>query len=485
MESAIEILTKNLENGGYFRQANPKDFDAEDFFKGFDDKRRARAVWTTTVIPRLISSKHPTLQRTGVALQRKWNSKSYRKRLNQALEQEEIVLSSVHKHQTRVLDHSYKDLCHILKKREASFNEAEDSTGHRNSTESNHIGTEAFGQNSATVGEQAYDGPPSDSLVSETVIDRALLERTSDTIGQVSEVQDDNDETGNEIGDDTDDLSLPLFTDEDRKTLADTYLHLPDNKVTLPSGKVLEDILFSNGVTRERHHLMHSYIIDVDDAATKDMFTPADWAFITKEQEMSVSLSDQDVAKILERFRRADSIGTIMTLLQERHPRLGKGFVMERDYDLKWIFDSISRWLDLYSMPFSVFTSDAPLEYFWRSQVWGALDTMFFDISNTLMIGGESSGLDSTERRNQQQHGKTVRKLVGSKSDGYLRMFGTSKSDWMSIEGAKNWDPFAKKYKHESAWKIGRQLHDIFRARTTEKDQSTIKHFRTYGLIFG
>ncbi|KAF9577809.1 hypothetical protein BGW38_006741, partial [Lunasporangiospora selenospora] len=393
MDSAIEVLTKNIENGGYFRQANPKDFDAEDFFKGFDDKRRARA--------------------------------------------------------------------------------------------SNQVGTEAFGYNNATVGEQVPDDQPSDSLVSETVIDKELVESTSGAIDQVSEEQDDNDETSNEIGDDTDDLSLPLFTDEDRKTLADMYLKLPDNKVTLPSGKVLEDILFSNGVTRERHHLIHSFIIDVDDAATKDMFTPADWAFITKEQEMSVSLNDQDVTKILDRFRRADSIGTIMNLLQERHPRLGKGFIMERDYDMKWIFDSISRWLDLYSMPFSVFTSDAPLEYFWRSQVWGVLDTMFFDISNTLMIGGESPGLDSTERRNHQQHGKNVRKLVGSKSDGYLRMFGTSKSDWMSIEGAKGWDPFAKKYRHESAWKIGRQLHDIFRARTAEKDWSTIKHFRTYGLIFG
>ncbi|CAO3568655.1 unnamed protein product [Mortierella alpina] len=211
MDSAIEALTKNLENGGYFRQANPKDFDAEDFFKGFDDKRRARAVWTTTVIPRLISSKHPTLQRTGVALQRRWNSKSYRRRLNQALEQEEIVLSSVHKHQTRILDHSYKDLCHILKKREATFKESEDSTGHLNTTESDHIGTKVFGQNSATVGEQAYDGPPSDSLVSETVIDRALVESTNDTTGQVSEAQDDSGDTGNETGDNTDDLSLVRY----------------------------------------------------------------------------------------------------------------------------------------------------------------------------------------------------------------------------------------------------------------------------------
>ncbi|KAF9103494.1 hypothetical protein BGX29_003312 [Mortierella sp. GBA35] len=83
-------------------------------------------------------------------------------------------------------------------------------------------------------------------------------------------------------------------------------------------------------------------------------------------------------------------------------------------------------------MPFPVFTCDSPLEYFWRSQVWGVLDTLFFDISNTLMIGGESPGIESTERRNQQHQGRSKRKMLGSKSDDYLCMFGTSKADWMS-----------------------------------------------------
>jgi hypothetical protein len=89
---------------------------------------------------------------------------------------------------------------------------------------------------------------------------------------------------------------------------------------------------------------MHSFIIDVDDVAVKEIFTPADWAFITKEQELSVNLKDQDVVDTLERFKQADSPGTIMTLLQERHSRLGKEFTMEQDFDLKWIFDSVSKW---------------------------------------------------------------------------------------------------------------------------------------------
>ncbi|KAF9583400.1 hypothetical protein BGW38_009552 [Lunasporangiospora selenospora] len=64
-------------------------------------------------------------------------------------------------------------------------------------------------------------------------------------------------------------------------------------------------------------------------------------------------------------------------------------------------------------------------------------------------------------------------------------MFGTFKSDWKSVEGAENWDPFAKKHRYEPAWKIGHQLHGIFRARIAKKGWSTIKHLRAYGPIFG
>ncbi|KAG0287623.1 hypothetical protein BGZ97_007044, partial [Linnemannia gamsii] len=84
-----------------------------------------------------------------------------------------------------------------------------------------------------------------------------------------------------------------------------------------------------------------------------------------------------------------------------------------------------------------------------------------------------------------QQQAKNGRKAAGSKSDGYLRSFGSTKSDWLTIEGARNWDPFAKKYKTEAYWKLVQQMHDIFRARTSDRDSSTLQNFRTYGLIFG
>lgn len=262
--------------------------------------------------------------------------------------------------------------------------------------------------------------------------------------------------------------------------------------------------------------LLHSFIIDVDDDSVRELFQEEDWTFIMKEQDMAVELDDQDVAGTLDALKDAGSAEAIMEILNHRHPRLGKTYRMDLHYNLKWLFDSVSKWyvviryrcksvmvvpgkpylltysslfwsrrIDIYTMPFSVFTSDATLEYFWRSQVWGVLDTLFYDIPNTLMIGGEGHGIESKERRNQQQPGRALRKAGGSKSDGYLRSFGSTKSDWLTIEGARNWDPFARKYKMEAYWKLARQMHDIFRARTADQDPDTLKNFRTYGLIFG
>ncbi|KAI8598355.1 hypothetical protein EDD21DRAFT_417847 [Dissophora ornata] len=41
LNTAVDILTKNLESGKYFRQVSPKDFDAEELVAGFDDQRRS------------------------------------------------------------------------------------------------------------------------------------------------------------------------------------------------------------------------------------------------------------------------------------------------------------------------------------------------------------------------------------------------------------------------------------------------------------
>ncbi|KAG0291307.1 hypothetical protein BGZ96_005300 [Linnemannia gamsii] len=502
LEYATDALTKDLQNGDYFRQTSPREFDAEGYLAGFQDQRKARSIWSSIVIPRLIASNHGELRRVGLALQKKWGSKSYRKQLDKARIQAEVVLDSVHKHQAKILDHSYKDLCHTLKKREESFTETWSSTSNTNTSRHRHAETVVLTQNHQEAPKVdvsiQLDTCTSDTKLTRTTQvsdeddtatlgkDRASLEPERDVEGEAAKKDDTATvpESEDEESDDTEDGPfMASFTEQDRKAFADTFLKI-QNKVVLPSGNHIEDVLFAAGVMKKQHGLLHSFIIDVDDDSVRELFQEDDWAFILKEQDMSVELDDQDVVGTLNALKDAETSEAIMEILHQRHSRLGKAYRMSYDYNLKWLFDSVSKWIDIYTMPFSVFNSDATLEYFWRSQVWGVLDTLFYDIPNTLMIGGESQGIESVDRRNQQQ-AKNGRKAAGSKSDGYLRSFGSTKSDWLTIEGARNWDPFAKKYKTEAYWKLARQMHDIFRARTSDRDSSTLQSFRTYGLIFG
>ncbi|KAG0201876.1 hypothetical protein BGX33_010056 [Mortierella sp. NVP41] len=405
LELAIDALTLRLENGDYFQQTAPAEFDAKGYFAGIEDQRRAPAKWTTVavVLPRPLSSSHGELRTIGLALQKMWHSKDYKKEFNKARAQETIVLESVHKHQARILDHSYKDLCHTLQKREESFNGTETSVSANKQSSNIQAKTDALIRGS--VAAEALPCSSSVSLLNsltrstdivEGTIDETLESAVDDKTTNVKQMA----EEDQELSDTEEGISFAVFTEVDRKVFAETYLKL-QHTVTLPSGSRVEDVLFTAGVTKKRHHLIHSLIVDVDDESTKSLFTPTDWDFIKAEQEISLEIKDKDILDVLARFRESDSMGDIMANLNERHPRLGKRYTMDLDYDLKWTFDSVSKWLDLYSMPFPVFTCDSPLEYFWRSQVWGVLDTLFFDISNTLMIGGESPGIESTERRNQ------------------------------------------------------------------------------------
>ncbi|KAF9344195.1 hypothetical protein BGX26_004667 [Mortierella sp. AD094] len=57
--------------------------------------------------------------------------------------------------------------------------------------------------------------------------------------------------------------------------------------------------------------------------------------------------------------------------------------------------------------------------------------------------------------------------------------------DWMAVEGAKDWDEFAKKYLSERSWKIGHELHDIFVGRMRELEETQTSDLSIYGIIFG
>ncbi|KAF9082768.1 hypothetical protein BGX23_012094 [Mortierella sp. AD031] len=226
-----------------------------------------------------------------------WHSKDYKKEFNKARAQETIVLESVHKHQARILDHSYKDLCHTLQKREESFNGTETSVSANKQSSNIQAKTDALIRGS--VAAEALPCSSSVSLLNsltrstdivEGTIDETLESAVDDKTTNVKQMA----EEDQELSDTEEGISFAVFTEEDRKVFAETYLKL-QHTVTLPSGSRVEDVLFTAGVTKKRHHLIHSLIVDVDDESTKSLFTPTDWDFIKAEQEILLEIKDKDI----------------------------------------------------------------------------------------------------------------------------------------------------------------------------------------------
>jgi hypothetical protein len=73
----------------------------------------------------MIASKHNGLHQAGIRLQKQWKSKVYRKEVDVFWREHETIrisqttiTQSVQLHQARILQHSYKDFCNTLERRE-------------------------------------------------------------------------------------------------------------------------------------------------------------------------------------------------------------------------------------------------------------------------------------------------------------------------------------------------------------------------------
>lgn len=125
LSASLKDVLEGVTNAEYFTTATLADYDARGYFRGLESKQEAHSVWSKTIIPRMIASKHPGLHQAGMRLLKQWKTKAYRKEVEDFWRKQEtirtsqaVITQSVQMHQARILQHSYKDLCHTLDKRE-------------------------------------------------------------------------------------------------------------------------------------------------------------------------------------------------------------------------------------------------------------------------------------------------------------------------------------------------------------------------------
>jgi hypothetical protein len=88
-------------------------------------------------------------------------------------------------------------------------------------------------------------------------------------------------------------------------------------------------------------------VIDIDNDNIKNHFSNEDWEVLTRETNPGPSIEDEDILNILEHLKSLDTKKVIMKALLKSHPRLGENYEHIQDFDVKWIFDSVSKWYEI------------------------------------------------------------------------------------------------------------------------------------------
>ncbi|KAG0008034.1 hypothetical protein BGZ80_003935, partial [Entomortierella chlamydospora] len=242
------------------------------------------------------------------------------------------------------------------------------------------------------------------------------------------------------------------FETEDMNLFKERFHRLrPDQKWRLPSGAYAEDYLFREG------------------SDMKKAFGP-DW------EDVSAKPEPPKLEKELADYLMTFNVTTIMDLqraLLKPYPHQDE-FNSEKHADFKWIKDTVSLWLNLYTKRPSPFATTGLTEAYWRIHAWSCIDTLLDNIDDVHLIPGEGQALDSIARRNSDREPgpyKSPRKRAGSKTDGTLRTAHVPQTDWLVIEGKI------------SGWKIPREMHDILRGRMRETNSESARKIQILGIV--
>ncbi|KAF9316157.1 hypothetical protein BG003_002301 [Podila horticola] len=272
-------------------------------------------------------------------------------------------------------------------------------------------------------------------------------------------------------------FTLSPFGKGDVQIYKDRYHQMtPEKKWRLPSGAYAEDHLFEEGLNQTHHHVVHSFIIDLESVEMRRKFGP-DWKAVAArpnppdlEEELKEYLMNFNVATMADLQRM---LAKPYPNQEELNPR--------KHFDFKWIKDTVSLWSNMYTKSPSPFATKGLTELYWRIHVWSCIDTLFDSIDETIFLPGEGQALDSMTRRNQDN--KTGRKKPGYKTDGTLRTVQIPPADWLVVEGNKTWDIFGAKYLQESGWKVPREMHDILYGRMKDTTSEAARQIQIPGLV--
>ncbi|KAF9391715.1 hypothetical protein CPC16_004015 [Podila verticillata] len=442
-------------------EAKPQDFNHIAFLsfeKPASHKRRALTnAWLDQVIPGLKESDRQELREAGNRLTTEWTSKELER---------EAFWNDVIRDETE--QQAKKDRMEFLKaageqrlRSAERYLVAETRIDFELETEALEVRESTLKTpEETTLSSKASRSDPSDNAT------RDQVDEITKPADQVTPVQ--VDQYKNMYG---------LFGKSDMRIFKDRFHQMtPGKKWQLPSGACAEDHLYQEGLNQTYHHIVHSFIIDLESIEMRRKFGP-DWKAVAARPR------PPDLDEDLKDYLMTFDVATMADLQRE----LAKPYPHQEEldprkhFDYKWIKDTVSLWSNMYTKSPSPFATKGLTELYWRIHVWSCIDTLFDSIDETMFLPGEGQALDSMARRNQDN--KTGRKKPGYKTDGTLRTVQIPPADWLVVEGGKSLDIFGAKYLQESGWKVPREMHDILYGRMKDTTPKAARQIQIPGLV--
>ncbi|KAF9344835.1 hypothetical protein BGX34_005282 [Mortierella sp. NVP85] len=225
---------------------------------------------------------------------------------------------------------------------------------------------------------------------------------------------------------------------------------------------------------------IRSYTIDFQCTETQALFTPEEWAEISRKDSFELPPLPTPVENYMSSVRQAMLAG---------RPVCSVPLPEVESFACHLIQMSCITWEYLYKKEPSPFVIKDLTEAFWARKSWPLLMELLEDLNNIYMIDGEKCGVESARRRNQGRSWNpeedTPRKRMGRKLDLIARDV-MEKKDWAIIERMKEWDPQSTKFLKESGFDLIREELTILHNRVHEAHNDSFQEqARFFGIYTG
>ncbi|CAI2192918.1 706_t:CDS:2, partial [Funneliformis geosporum] len=249
------------------------------------------------------------------------------------------------------------------------------------------------------------------------------------------------------------------LSEEHRQIVERTFNGMKKERMwRLSTGKYVEKELFELGKKLEFEHVVHSFIVDVDDVIIRQHFNMTELDEIDNAPGPQEPELSDEIVEFLNKFFHKTRLNDIRKIIKEMI--FDDNYDHEKDHDKDYIIYA------LYSLVREIQSEslkDVNLEAWFNCHVWNSIfDQAFGDLKAISVVRGESSSLASASRKNSKRKSGERRKM-GHRGDWILRSVSNGvKDEFGAGEAGKIWvDKNGTKILKEKGLKLPKTLKDM------------------------